>query len=59
MPFGLIVRQPDLGTAALVGAAGFYVIFFAGISWKVLGGLAALGRRRAVPALGHAARLPA
>ena len=39
---GLIVRQPDLGTAALVGAAGFYVIFFAGISWKVLGGLAGL-----------------
>jgi rod shape determining protein RodA len=36
IPFGLIVRQPDLGTAALVGAVGFYVIFFAGISWKVL-----------------------
>jgi len=43
IPFGLIVRQPDLGTAALVGAVGFYVIFFAGISWKVLGGLSALG----------------
>jgi rod shape determining protein RodA len=43
VPFGLIVRQPDLGTAALVGAAGFYVIFFAGLSWKVMGGLAALG----------------
>jgi len=43
IPFGLIVRQPDLGTAALVGAVGFYVIFFAGISWRVLGGLAALG----------------
>jgi rod shape determining protein RodA len=42
VPFGLIVRQPDLGTAALVGAAGFYVIFFAGISWRLLGGLAAL-----------------
>ena len=42
IPFGLIVRQPDLGTAALVGAVGFYVIFFAGISWKVLGGLAAV-----------------
>jgi rod shape determining protein RodA len=34
VPFGLIVRQPDLGTASLVGAAGFYVIFFAGISWQ-------------------------
>ena len=42
VPFGLIVRQPDLGTAALVGAAGFYVIFFAGISWRLLGSLAAL-----------------
>jgi rod shape determining protein RodA len=42
VPVGLIVRQPDLGTAALVGAAGFYVIFFAGISWKVLGTLAGL-----------------
>ena len=42
IPFGLIVRQPDLGTAALVGAVGFYVLFFAGISWKVLGGLAGL-----------------
>jgi rod shape determining protein RodA len=42
VPFGLIVRQPDLGTALLVGAAGFYVIFFAGISWRLLGGLAAL-----------------
>jgi rod shape determining protein RodA len=42
VPVGLILRQPDLGTAALVGAAGFYVIFFAGISWRLLGGLAAL-----------------
>jgi rod shape determining protein RodA len=42
VPLGLIVRQPDLGTAALVGAVGFYVIFFAGISWRVLGGLAGL-----------------
>ena len=43
VPFGLIVRQPDLGTAMLVGAAGFYVIFFAGLSWRVIGTLGALG----------------
>ena len=43
VPFGLIVRQPDLGTAALVGAVGFYVIFFAGLSWRVMAGLAVLG----------------
>jgi rod shape determining protein RodA len=42
VPVGLILRQPDLGTASLVGAVGFYVIFFAGISWRVLGSLAAL-----------------
>jgi len=43
VPTALILRQPDLGTAALVGASGFFVIFFAGISWRVIGGLAALG----------------
>ena len=43
VPVLLIARQPDLGTAILVGAAGFYVIFFAGLSWKVLAGLAVAG----------------
>jgi rod shape determining protein RodA len=42
VPVALIARQPDLGTALLVAAAGFYVIFLAGISWKVLAGLAVL-----------------
>jgi rod shape determining protein RodA len=50
VPVGLILRQPDLGTAALVGAAGFYVIFFAGLSWRVIGGLAAAGAA-AIPLL--------
>lgn len=36
IPVGLIARQPDLGTALLVVAAGFAVIFFAGLSWRVL-----------------------
>jgi len=45
LPVALIAKQPDLGTAILVLAAGFYVIFFAGLSWKVLIGLglAAIG----------------
>ena len=43
VPTALILRQPDLGTAALVGASGFFVIFFAGIGWKVIGALVALG----------------
>lgn len=43
VPVGLIIRQPDLGTGVLVLAAGFYVIFFAGLSWKVLTGLVIAG----------------
>jgi rod shape determining protein RodA len=39
-PVVLIMKQPDLGTSLLVMAAGFYVIFLAGLSWKVLLGLA-------------------
>jgi len=39
IPVALIARQPDLGTALLVLAAGFYAIFLAGLSWKVLAGL--------------------
>ena len=36
VPVGLIVKQPDLGTAILVLSAGLGVIFFAGLSWKLL-----------------------
>ena len=36
VPVGLIVKQPDLGTAILVLSAGFYVIFFAGLSWRLI-----------------------
>ncbi|TSA15886.1 MAG: rod shape-determining protein RodA [Betaproteobacteria bacterium] len=39
IPVLLIARQPDLGTALLVTAAGFYVIFLAGLSWKLLLGM--------------------
>ncbi len=47
IPVALIARQPDLGTALLVSAAGFYVIFLAGLSWKIIlggivGGMASL-----------------
>ena len=43
IPVGLIARQPDLGTALLIFASGFFVIFLAGLSWKVIGSLAAAG----------------
>jgi rod shape determining protein RodA len=39
IPVGLIMKQPDLGTALLVLASGFYVIFLAGLSWKALVGI--------------------
>ena len=47
VPVLLIARQPDLGTSLLVAASGAYVIFFAGLRWRVLvtlivGGIAAL-----------------
>ena len=36
LPVALVAKQPDLGTAILVLAAGLYVIFFAGLSWRVV-----------------------
>ncbi|MET0350752.1 MAG: rod shape-determining protein RodA [Rhizobacter sp.] len=36
VPVGLIAKQPDLGTAILVMSAGLFVIFFAGLSWKLI-----------------------
>jgi rod shape determining protein RodA len=36
VPAFLILKQPDLGTASLVIAAGFYVIFLAGLPWRIM-----------------------
>lgn len=38
LPTALIAKQPDLGTALLVATAGFFVVFFGGIRWRVLFG---------------------
>ncbi len=43
VPVALIAKQPDLGTALLVTAAGVYVIFFAGLPWKWLAVLGVAG----------------
>jgi len=43
VPFALIVRQPDLGTALLVFGAGFFVIYFGGLSFKLLIPIAVAG----------------
>ncbi len=36
VPAALILKQPDLGTTLLVVASGLAVIFFAGLSWKLI-----------------------
>ncbi len=36
VPVGLVAKQPDLGTAILVLSGGLYVMFFAGLSWRLI-----------------------
>lgn len=36
VPFLLIAKQPDLGTALVVGCAGAYVLFLGGLSWTIM-----------------------
>lgn len=36
VPVLLIIKQPDLGTGALIMASGLIVIFLAGLSWRVI-----------------------
>ena len=37
LPVGLIVLQPDLGTALLVAAPGGFMLFLAGVRWRIIG----------------------
>jgi rod shape determining protein RodA len=43
VPVVLVMKQPDLGTSLLILAAGFYVIFLAGLSWRLILPFMALG----------------
>jgi len=43
LPVVLIAKQPDLGTALLIGCTGIFVIFLAGISWRMIFGLLIVG----------------
>lgn len=36
VPTALIGTQPDLGTAILVGMSGIIILFFAGLSWRII-----------------------
>ena len=51
-PVMLIAVQPDLGTSLLIASAGFFALFLAGLSWKLLGGLGLLATAGA-PVLWH------
>jgi rod shape determining protein RodA len=50
VPAVLIARQPDLGTALLVAVSGLFVLFLAGLSWRLILGLIGLAAA-AAPAL--------
>ena len=43
LPVALVIKQPDLGTALLILFAGLYVIFFAGLPWRLVLPVVALG----------------
>ena len=43
VPVVLVAKQPDLGTAILILAAGLYILFFAGLSWKLIAPVMVLG----------------
>jgi rod shape determining protein RodA len=50
IPVLLIAKQPDLGTSLLIASSGFFVLFLAGLPWRVMGVLGALAAA-ALPAL--------
>jgi len=39
IPTFLIAKQPDLGTSLLIFAAGFFVLFLGGLSWRLMLGM--------------------
>ena len=57
IPVGLIMKQPDLGTSLLVMAAGLSVIFFAGLSWKLIVPPVAIGLVAVVLIVGFESQL--
>ena len=52
VPMLMTARQPDLGTALLIGSAGFFAMFLAGLQWRLLGFLTVLAAAMA-PLLWH------
>ena len=42
LPVALVAKQPDLGTSIIIAVSGFFTIFLAGISWRLLAALGGL-----------------
>jgi len=42
VPFALILKQPDLGTSLLIAISGVFVIFLAGLSWRLIFGFSSI-----------------
>lgn len=42
LPFLLIAKQPDLGTAVIIAMSGVFVLLLSGIRWRLIGVLGAL-----------------
>lgn len=43
IPTILIAKQPDLGTSLLIASSGIFVLFLAGMAWKLISYIAVLG----------------
>lgn len=52
VPMLMIAMQPDLGTALLIASAGFFVLFLAGLQWRLLGFLSVV-TAAAAPLIWH------
>jgi rod shape determining protein RodA len=48
-PAVLIAEQPDLGTGALIGVAGAVVLFLAGLRWRYIAIIVAIGLASLIP----------
>ena len=61
VPMLMIAKQPDLGTSLLIGCSGFFVVFLAGLRWRLLGIFTVLVTAAAVlvPAISVLLRLTA
>ncbi|SFB92336.1 rod shape-determining protein RodA [Pseudoalteromonas denitrificans] len=49
LPTYLIYKQPDLGTSILIASSGIFVLFLAGVSWRLVGSVCAIGAISAWP----------